>query len=167
MDNQGDYNIMPSLEDIRKDAPSAEQAIEALPPMHKGGFVRQRNEYRIKHEAVEKLKVFMDEGYTIVALFANWCGDSRKAIPVLALLEKEIGRNIPCLGGMKKPPYGSKKLWDVPPSPVEVETFEVTSSPTILIFDKEGIEIGRIKTRAKMTSTIEEELVKIIEDSQA
>jgi thiol-disulfide isomerase/thioredoxin len=109
----------------------------------------------------------MDEGYTIVALFANWCGDSRKAIPVLALLEKEIGRNIPCLGGMKKPPYGSKKLWDVPPSPVEVETFEVTSSPTILIFDKEGIEIGRIKTRAKMTSTIEEELVKIIEDSQA
>lgn len=157
---------MPSLADIREDAPSAEQAIESLSPMHKGGFARQRDGYRLNQEAAEKLKVFMDEGYAIVALFADWCGDSRRAIPVLALLEKEIGKNIPCLGGMKKPPYGSKKLWDVPPSPDEVDTFEVTSSPTILIFDKDGEEIGRIKTRAKMTSSIEEELVKIIEDSR-
>ena len=134
--------------------------------MHKGGFVRQRNEYRLNQEAVEKLKVFMDEGYSIVAFFADWCGDSRRAIPVLALLEKEIGKEIQCLGGMKKPPYGSKKLWDVPPSPVEVDTFDVTSSPTILVFGKDGNEIGRIKTKAKMTSSIEDEIVKIIEDSQ-
>lgn len=157
---------MPSIDDIRKDAPSATVAIDSLPPSYKGGFVRQRDEYRLKQEAVKKLRAFMDEGYAIVGLFADWCGDSRRAIPVLSLLEKEIGRDIPCLGGMKKPPYGSKKHWDVPPSPVEVETFEVTSSPTILIFDKEGKEIGRIKTRAKMTSTIEEELVRIIEDSR-
>ncbi|MFX1605017.1 MAG: TlpA family protein disulfide reductase [Promethearchaeota archaeon] len=158
---------MPSKENIRKDAPSAGDAIESLSPSYKGGFVRQRDEYSLNQDAVNKLRILLDEGYSIVAFFADWCGDSRRAIPVLALLEKEIGMDIPCLGGMKKPPYGSKKLWDVPPTPVEVETFKVTSSPTILIFDKDGKEIGRIKTRAKMTSSIEEELVKIIEDSKS
>jgi thiol-disulfide isomerase/thioredoxin len=135
--------------------------------MHKGSFARQRDNYRLNQDAVENLKSFMEEGYKIVALFADWCGDARRAIPVLSLLEKEIGQKIPCLGGMKKPPYGSDKLWDVPPSPAEVDIFGVTSSPTILIFDKEGQEIGRIKTKAKMTPTIEQEIVKIIEDSRA
>ena len=156
---------MPSLEDIQKKPPSAEDAIEALSPMYKGSFIRQKNDYKLKMEAVEKIKEFMEEGFTIVSLFADWCGDARRAIPVLALLEKEIGRTIPCLGGMKKPPYGSDKLWDVPPSPVEVDIFGVTSSPTIIIFNKDGEEIGRIKTKQRMTASIEEEIVKIIEDS--
>lgn len=157
---------MPSLEDVQEDAPSSNDAIESLSPMRKGGFIRQRNEYKLNQIAVEKLTVFTEEGYRIVALFADWCGDARKAIPVLSLLEKEIGKEIPCLGGMTKPPYSSDKLWAVPPSPLEVETFEATSSPTILIFNKDGEEVGRIKTRQKMTPSIEEEIVKIIEDSR-
>ena len=48
---------MPSLEDIQKDPPSAEDAIEALSPMHKGSFMRQKNDYKLKMEAVEKIKV--------------------------------------------------------------------------------------------------------------
>ncbi len=157
---------MPSLEDVREDAPSSSNAIESLSPRHKGGFNRQRNDYKLNQEAVEKLKVFTEEGYTIVSLFADWCGDSRRAIPVLALLEKEIGKDITCLGGMTKAPHGSDENWEVPPSPVEVDSFEVTSSPTILIFNSEGEEIGRIKTRQKMTPSIEEEIVKIIDDSR-
>ena len=156
---------MPSIGDIREDAPSSNDAIESLSPMHKGGFIRLLHEYSLKQEAVEKIKTFIEEGYTIASMFADWCGDARRAIPVLALLEKELGIVIPCLGGMTKPSYGSDKFWAVPPSPPEVETFEVTSSPTILIFNKDGEEIGRIKTRPKMTSSIEEEIVKIIEDS--
>ncbi|MFW9927483.1 MAG: thioredoxin family protein [Candidatus Thorarchaeota archaeon] len=157
---------MPKRNDVREEAPSSKDAIELLPPAYKGGFIRQRSDYSLNQEAIEKLKAFIEEGYNFVALFADWCGDARRVIPVLALLEEEIGETIPCLGGMKKPSYGSDKLWDVPPSPVEVEIFQVTSSPTILVFDKEGEEIGRIKTRAKMTPTIEQELVKIIEDSR-
>lgn len=157
---------MPSLEDVRTDAPSSSDAIESLSLMHKGGFKRQRKDYKLNQEAVDRIKTFTEEGYTIVSLFADWCGDARRAIPVLALLEKEIGKDIFCLGGMTKPPYGSNKNWAVPPSPLEVDAFEVTSSPTILVFDPEGKEIGRIKTRQKMTPSIEEEIVKIIEDSR-
>ena len=164
---QGDEHIIPSLSDIREGAPSANEAIENMSPVYKGGFIRQRNDYQLNQDAVDNIRTFIEEGYSFVSVFADWCGDARRAIPVLALLEKEIGRSIPSLCGMKKPPYGSDKLWEVPPSPVEVEIFEVTSSPTILIFNKEGEEVGRIKTKAKMTRTIEQEIVKIIKDSRA
>ncbi len=157
---------MPSLEDFQKDAPSAKDAIDNLSPIYKGGFIRQKNEYKLNQNAIEKIKAFIEEGFKIVTLFADWCGDARRVVPVLALIEEEIGKEIPCLGGMTKPPYGSGKFWAVPPSPVEVDIFDVRSSPTILIFDKEGEEIGRIQTRAKKTPSIEEEIVKIIEDSR-
>ncbi|MGY5864031.1 MAG: thioredoxin family protein [Candidatus Thorarchaeota archaeon] len=158
---------MPSIGDVKPDAPSSNEAIDSMSPAYKGGFIRQRKDYSLNQESVDKIKVFLGEGYSLVGMFADWCGDARRAIPVLALLEDEIGVTIPCLGGMKKPSYGSDKLWDVPPSPTEVDIFEITSSPTILIFDKSGEEIGRIKTRARMTPTIEQEIVKIIEDSRS
>ena len=153
------------LSDIRPDAPSSNEAMENIKTAYRAGFLRQRDEYSLNQSAVEKLKVFMDE-YVIVILFADWCGDARRALPILALLEKEADKKIIALGGMTKPPYGSDKHWAVPPSPPEVDLCDITSSPTIMIFGKDGDEVGRINTRAKMTPTIEEEIVKIIEDSR-
>ena len=156
---------MPTLKDVMANAPSCNDAIEDMKPAYRGGFIRQKDEYKLNKEAVEQLKKLMDD-YTIVIMFAYWCGDSRRALPALALLEEALGTSFMALGGMTKPDYGSGKLWEVPPSPNEVDTFGVTSSPTIIIFDKNGEEIGRIKTRPKMTPTIEEEILKIIEDSR-
>jgi len=158
-------NNVPTLSDVQVDAPSCVEAIDSMKPVYQGGFIRQRDEYKLNQKAVSKLRELMKE-YYVVILFADWCGDSRRALPVLALLEKELEKPLIALGGMTKPPYGSNKFWAVPPSPPEVETFGVTSSPTIIIFGEDGKEVGRIKTRAKMTPTIEEELVKIIEDSR-
>lgn len=156
---------MPTLSDIRPDGPSSNEAIDTIKTAYRGGFIRQRDEYTLNQEAVEKLRTLIDD-YTIVILFADWCGDARRALPVLALLEQELDTKIIALGGMTKPPYGSKQYWAVPPSPPEVDICDVTSSPTIIVFGKDGEEVGRIKTRPKMTPTIEQELVKIIEDSR-
>jgi len=156
---------MPTLKDIKIDAPGCGEYIENMSPAYRGGFARNRDDYQLNSEAVEKLKSYGDE-YTFVIIFADWCGDARRAVPVMALLEEELQKKIPSLGGMTKPPYGSNKFWAIPPSPEEVDTFEITSSPTILIFDSSGEEIGRIKTRPKMMPTLEEEIVKIIEDSK-
>jgi len=155
-----------NIKDIRSEGPSSNQAIEEIKPAYRGGFIRQRDEYKLNKEAVDKLRKLITD-YSIVILFADWCGDARRALPVMALLEQELDTTFLALGGMTKPQYGSDKHWAVPPSPEEVDICGVTSSPTILIFGKDGEEIGRIKTRAKMTPTIEQEIVKIIEDSQA
>ncbi len=156
---------MPNLKDIKIDAPSCGEYIEHMSPAYRGGFIRNKDDYQLNSDAVDKLKNYGDD-YTFVVIFADWCGDARKAVPVMALLEEELQKKIFSLGGMTKPPYGSDKFWAVPPSPEEVDTFEITSSPTILIFDSSGEEIGRIKTRPKMMPTLEEEIVKIIEDSK-
>lgn len=156
---------MAKLSDVKVDAPSCNEYIENMSPAYKGGFLRNRSDYKLNADAVEKIKQLGDD-YAFVIVFADWCGDARKVVPVMALLEEETGKKIPSLGGMTKPPYGSDKFWAVPPSPEEVDKFDITSSPTILIFNTEGEEIGRIKTRPKMTSSIEEEIVKIIEDYQ-
>ncbi|MBN2230135.1 MAG: thioredoxin family protein [Candidatus Thorarchaeota archaeon] len=155
---------MPTLDDIQNDAIGCTEYIESMTQMYRGGFLRQKQEYSPKQEILDRLKTYSND-FTIVAVFADWCGDARRAIPVLALVEEYTGKKITALGGMTKPSYGSSKFWAVPPSPQEVDTFEITSSPTILIFNKEGKEIGRIKTKQKMTPTIEEEVLKIIEDS--
>ena len=156
---------MPTLNDVKANALSCNEAIEEIKPAYRGGFIRQKDEYKLNEVAVEKLRKLKDD-YTIVILYADWCGDSRRALPALALLEEAIGTSFLALGGMTKPSYGSGKLWEVPPSPNEVETFDVTSSPTIIIFNKDGEEIGRIKTRPRMTQSYEEEILKIIEDSR-
>jgi thiol-disulfide isomerase/thioredoxin len=156
---------MPSLDDVTKDCPTCEQYIEEMSPAYKGGFIRYAQSYELREDIVEELKKYADD-YVIVALFADWCGDARRAIPVLSLLEMEIGIEVRALGGMQKPPRGSDKHWAVSPSPEEVDVFGITSSPTILIFKRSGEEVGRIKTRPKMTPTVEEEILKFIEANQ-
>ena len=161
---------MLTLNDITKDAPTVNQYIDSMPAGHRGGFVRQRDSYDLDMDIVEKLRIYAKD-HEIVALFANWCGDSRKAIPVLARLEDEIGLKVRALGGMTKPSWEEKRKnpdmnWAIPPSPREVETLSVTSSPTIIIFNSSGEEVGRIKTKPKIEKTIEAEILRIIEDSK-
>lgn len=157
---------IPTIDDVNDDCPTCTEYIEQMSPMYKDRWMGEKKFYNLKKDVVEQLKELKDE-FTFVVLFADWCGDARRAVPVLSKIEEELGIKIRALGGMTKPPFGSSKHWAVPPSPPEVDTFSVTSSPTILIFDKEGKEIGRIKTRPKLTPTIEEEILKIIKDHMA
>jgi len=158
---------MAVLNDVQSDAPSCSEYIDGMAITYKGGFKRQKQEYKLNQDAIDHLAK-ISEDFTIVIIFGDWCGDARRAVPVMSLIEEETGLRIAALGGMTKPPYGSGsgKFWAVPPSPEEVDIFEITSSPTVLIFNNQGEEIGRIKTRAKMTPSMEQEIVKVIEDSQ-
>ena len=156
---------MPTHNDVSQDYLSVTEYIEKMDASKKGVFLRRRDAYKLNKDAVELLKPLKDQ-YEFIVFFAEWCGDSRKAVPVLSLLEQELDIKIAALGGMTKPPYGSHVFWAVPPSPAEVETFDIRSSPTIVVFKKSGEEVGRMKTRPKNTSTVEEELIWIIESSK-
>ncbi len=156
---------MPALSDVSEDCPSCENYINEMNPMYRSRWLDEFSRYRLNDDAVDKLKEIMDD-YEIVVMFADWCGDARRAIPALAHLEKSLNIKIRALGGMTKPSWGSDRFWAVPPSPVEVDTFDIRSSPTVIIFKRAtGEEVGRIKTRPKMTPTMEEEILKVIQDA--
>ncbi len=156
---------MPTLSDVTDECESCVDYIDNMTSMYKSRWLDVFTGYQLNNKALEKLRLYSKD-YEFVVLFADWCGDARKAVPALARLETELNIKIRALGGMTKPGFGSDRGWAVPPSPLEVETFDIRSSPTIIIFRKDnGEEIGRIRTRPKMTPTIEEELVKVIEDA--
>ena len=153
---------MPSHNDVSPDHLSVTDYIDKMSASQKGVFLRRRDAYELNEDAVGILQGFKDQ-YQFIVFFADWCGDSRKAVPVLSLLEEELKIKISALGGMTKPPYGVDAYWAVPPSPDEVNTFDIRSSPTIIVFNESGEEVGRMKTKPKMTATVEEELIWIIE----
>lgn len=158
---------MPALSDVSEDYPSCEDYINEMNPMYKSRWLDEFSRYRINEETVARLREIIDE-YELVVLFADWCGDARRAIPVLVHLEKTLSIKVRALGGMTKPGFRSDKFWAVPPSPLEVDTFDIRSSPTVIIFRKDsGEEVGRIKTKPKMTPTLEEEILKIIQDAKS
>ncbi|MFW9980037.1 MAG: thioredoxin family protein [Candidatus Thorarchaeota archaeon] len=156
---------MPAMKDVSEDYPSCTDYINEMNPMYRSRWLDEFSRYNLNEYALAGLKETVGK-YEIVVLFADWCGDARKAIPALAHIETSLGIKIRALGGMTKPGFRSDRFWAVPPSPIEVEIFDIRSSPTVLIFNKEtGEEIGRIKTRPKMTPTMEEEILKVIVDA--
>ncbi|MDI6690325.1 MAG: hypothetical protein QME50_00450 [Candidatus Bathyarchaeota archaeon] len=60
-----------------------------------------------------------------------------------------------------KDPLSRERKWRIPPSPPEVETFNVDKIPLIILFDNDGKEIGRVVENPH-EQTLEEELLKII-----
>ncbi len=162
-------NDMPKLMDVSEDCATCSEYIEQMGRIYKHAFMKVKENYQLKSDVIEKLQNYREQ-YEIVVLFADWCGDARNAVPVLALLEERLGIRIRALGGMKKPGPRARHgvHWAVPPSPKEVDIFGITSSPTILIFDRNsGEEIARIKTKPRIKPTIEEEILFLIEQHAA
>ncbi len=94
---------MPKLSDIKVDAPTCIEYIDTMSPAYKAGYLRKKEDYTLNPSAIEKLVNFAKE-YHIVVIFADWCGDARKAVPVLSLIEEATDMEIVALGGMTNPP---------------------------------------------------------------
>jgi thiol-disulfide isomerase/thioredoxin len=151
--------------EIIKRTVSVNQYIESLKQPFRDKFLTRKQTYQLKQEAINQLKKFANK-YIVVAFSAEWCKDCAVNIPVLALISEATGLEVRIFGGLKKDPLSHTKKWRIPPSPPEVETFNVDKIPLILIFDKEGKEIGRIIENPKRMPTLEEELYEIIKSGQ-
>jgi thiol-disulfide isomerase/thioredoxin len=149
------------LSDIRRKTVSANQYIESLKQPFRDKFLTRKQTYQLKQEAINQLRKFADK-YIVVAFSAEWCKDCATNVPVLALITEATGLEVRIFGGLKKDSLSHGKKWRVPPSPQEVETFQVDKIPLIVVFDKKGKCIGKIVENPREKPTIEEELVKII-----
>ena len=153
-----------NLSEIREKTVSVSQYIEGLSQPFQEKFLARKQAYQLKIDAVRHLKKFADK-YLIVAFSAEWCKDCASNVPVLALISETTGLEVRVFGKLKKDPLSSTKKWRIPPSPPEVETFDVDKIPLIILFDLEGREIGRIIENPSMP-TLEEEICEIIKTQQ-
>ena len=149
----------------RRKTLAADEYIGSLEQIFRDRFLARKQTYQLQCVAVEELQKSAGS-FTIVAFSASWCKDCAEQIPVLCLIAEATGLEIRIFGGIKKDPLSHTSKWRIPPSPPEVTTFHVDKLPTIIVFDVDGKEVGRIEERPKTMPTLEQEIYEIVKSSQ-
>ena len=149
------------LQEIRGRTLSANEYLDSLETPFKDKFLSRKQTYTLNQEAVRRLKENADK-YVIIVFSAKWCKDCAANVPVLAMIAETTGLETRIFGNLKKDPLSHTRKWRTPPSPPEVETFNVDRIPVVIIVNKKGEEIGRIVENPKPGLTLEEEIYEII-----
>jgi thiol-disulfide isomerase/thioredoxin len=147
--------------EIRKGTLAVNAYLDSLEEPFKEKFLSRKQIYILNQEAVKHLRETTDK-YVIIVFSAKWCRDCAANVPVLALIAEAAGLEVRIFGGLKKDPLSHTRKWRIPPSPPEVETFNIDKIPVIIIANKKGEEIGRIIENPKAGHTLEEELYEVI-----
>jgi len=148
------------LLEVRRKTVSINQYMESLKQPFREKFFTRKQTYKPKQQTLNELKRFADK-YLIIAFSAEWCKDCATHIPVLALISEATGLEVRIFGGLMKDALSNAKKWRIPPSPPEVEIFNVDKIPLIIVAEASGEEVGRIIENPN-ASTLEEEILKNI-----
>ncbi|MBM3291120.1 hypothetical protein FJY84_00400 [Candidatus Bathyarchaeota archaeon] len=124
-------------------------------------FNKKRREYIVNEVVIEKLKKSSDK-ILVFVFSAEWCPDCYRNVPILDLISEKTGIEVRVFGHIKKGVAGSSKKWAVPPSPQEVDEFNVQKIPHIIILNKQGEKIGEIIENPPLGKTLEETVLDII-----
>jgi len=104
----------------------------------------------LKRGAINQLKE-LAKNYAIVAFSTEWRKDCAENIPVLGLISEATELKSESSEGLRKDPLNPRRRCRI---------------PLIILFDKEGREVGKIVENPREESTLEEELLKIIGKNQ-
>ncbi len=129
--------------------------------------------YKPKLDILEKISKVLEEKkeiLRIVALGANWCPDSRRNMPrmikiVKLMKNKEVKFKI-LFGIMTNASHmPGEAIWHKEWSPSEANDpkFDLKRIPTFYFFNKSGDLLGIIIENPKYSSTLEEDLLEILE----
>ncbi len=125
-------------------------------------FNRRLQEYELDPSAAEKLKSHAGKAY-IFAFSAEWCGDCKRNVPVLKLIQDATGIEVRVLSHVMRDAKTPDERWRIPPSPPEVKTFNVVKIPHIAVLDAHGNELGAVIENPPEDKTLEEALLAILE----
>lgn len=125
-------------------------------------FMERYDSYELDKEVETKLKCHSDK-YTIYAFSAEWCPDCHKQIPVLARIQEKTGLKTRILGHLMRDSKNPDKHWKIPPSPAEVEEFNVIKIPSMYILDNRGNKVGEIIEHPPEGMTLEAAILDILE----
>lgn len=125
-------------------------------------FMERYDSYMLEEEVATKLKCHSQK-YTIYAFSAEWCPDCMRNIPVLARIQEATGLKTRIFGHLMRDAKSSTKRWRIPPSPAEVEEFDLIKIPSMYILDKEGNKMGEIIENPPTGMTLEAAVLNILE----
>ncbi|MFW9810120.1 MAG: TlpA family protein disulfide reductase [Candidatus Thorarchaeota archaeon] len=153
---------MVDFNDIRSRTTNVRGYIEELRGKDKDIMLDTYNEYKLDNSVVDGLK---DLGKLIVVAFsAAWCGDCKRAMPVMLHLEEILDWEILVFSKIKTAPLNPDVQWAVPPSPPEVNEWGVTAIPTFVFFDSDGNELGKLIEKQQIKNTLEAEILHILKN---
>ncbi|MHA1187523.1 MAG: thioredoxin family protein [Candidatus Heimdallarchaeota archaeon] len=120
--------------------------------------------YEPNHDVVKEL-VAKAKGYTIVVFSADWCKDCKINVgPFAKIVQLYPEIDAIFFKGIKTAPMDPDIKWKVPPSPPEVNDFDLQRLPTFFILDSEGYVKTILLENPKTKPTVEEELLYLIEN---
>lgn len=134
-----------------------EASKEKAPRLHE-----QYETYRLNEEAVTKIRYYSDR-YLVVVFSAEWCPDCQRNVPILALLSRQAGLEIRVFGHLMRDTKNDERRWMIPPSPPEVDDFDVVKIPHIAVLDMKGEVVGEIIENPAEGKSLEQALLDIFE----
>ncbi|MGM0687135.1 MAG: TlpA family protein disulfide reductase [Promethearchaeati archaeon] len=152
---------MVDLDDIKSRTVTAKEYIEKMEGKQGDMFLEKYNECTLDPEATKKLAEISDD-YVFVVMSAAWCGDCKEMVSALAKLEEEVGLDVRVFGGIKTDPLNKDRQWRIPPSPPEIEKWNVTAIPWVRIFDKKGNQRGAIIEKPRVKDSVEAEILHVL-----
>ena len=134
-----------------------EASKEKAPRLHE-----QYETYRLDDEAVVKIRYYSDR-YLVVVFSAEWCPACHRNVPILALLSRQAGLEIRVFGHLMRNTKNDNRRWRIPPSPPEVDDFDVVKIPHIAVLDMKGGVVGEIIENPAEGKSLEQALLDIFE----
>ena len=120
--------------------------------------------YKPDPTAITELKKHRDT-VIILAFSAEWCPDCYRNVPVLAHIAEQTGIQARVFGHLMRDAKNDKRRWAVPPSPAEVDEFNVEKIPTFIAMTVTGEELGRVVENPPEGVSLEQALLDLLQAS--
>ena len=154
---------MVDLNDIRSRTTNVRDYIDSLKDKDKEKFLEVYNSYKLDADVVDELRDALKD-LTVVVFSATWCGDCKRAMPVVMQIEEQLGLEVLVFSKIKTAPLDPDRQWAVPPSPPEVNEWSVTAIPWFNFYDSDGSLVGTLIEKPTVKETLEAEILHVLKD---
>ena len=152
---------MVDLNEIRSRTTNVRGYIDGLKDKDKVKFLEVYNTYKLNASVVDELHEALKD-LTVVIFSAAWCGDCKRALPVMMQIEEQLGFEILVFSKIKTAPLDPDRQWAVPPSPPEVNDWGITAIPWFNFYDVDGNLVGTLIEKPTVKDTLEAEILHVL-----
>jgi thiol-disulfide isomerase/thioredoxin len=145
---------------LRKGSEAVHDYVSA-PSKAKDAFDKRRADYKLDAAVTKELKKKAKD-YVVFVFTAEWCPDCMRNVPVLDMISEATGLEVRAFGHIMRDAKSNTRKWAVPPSPPEVDEFNVQKIPYMVVLKKDGEKAGEIVENPPQGVTLEKALLDIM-----